>query len=512
MSARSLVTPRSVSKTRRDVIAWTVAIASAAYWLIDLAVLRGGTPAPLDDSWELVCAARELVLGHGFRTPMIHPPLWGLHDANNHVPVLVHGPLLPLALAPFVRVMGANAVDAVAWLAAACWVGAGVLTFRVASRAFGRGAAGLAAFVVTASPLALRMTHHDVAPAAGALFAAWVLDLVARPHPHAFIVGLALGFGSLVRPEFMLALPIVWMALGVRSAPGLVLGWALPVAPWALHTFRATGSPAFNLSSYLLIGFTPSHPGFSPMSDFELTPQRFGAALAATLPELPAKWAHMAPRAVRHMLAAPSASLGWLAAAGAWSALRAPEFRRRAALCLAAAAIPFVVVTLTESSERYVAEFLPLWALGVAGGLEALREGVAPRVPPGAARALAAAVLLMSTLPALIGEAANATMLRVWLAGERAGLAEHTSAHSTGSLMFSDTPDFVAWTTGHATIYVERADYMKLPGPGSWESPLPARGGPADEWFHADLRAVPSPTPGADVQSLEAAEDTTRAR
>ena len=250
MSAASLVTPPSHSKARGLVpLEWVVAIAAAIYWALDLAVLRGGTPAPLDDSWEMALAARELLAGHGFRTPMIHPPLYALRDAANHVPVLVHGPLLPLLLTPFVRLLGAAAVDAVAWLAAAFWVGTAVLTCRVASRAFGTGAAAFAAFLVIASPLALRMTHHDVAPAAGAFFAAWALDLIARPHPHSFAVGFVLGLGALVRPEFLLALPIAGLALGVRSWPALLLGYALPVAPWALHTFRATGSPAFNLSS-----------------------------------------------------------------------------------------------------------------------------------------------------------------------------------------------------------------------------------------------------------------------
>ena len=65
--------------------------------------------------------------------------------------------------------------------------------------------------------------------------------------------------------------------------------------------------------------------------------------------------------------------------------------------------------------------------------------------------------------------------------------------------MFSDTPDFVAFTTGRSVVWVTRAEYERLPGTRPEREPptdvgLPVRGTPADTWFHdADGRggAIP---------------------
>ena len=95
----------------------TLALA-AAFWALDLAALRAGVPDPLDDTWEYGVVARSLIEGHGFRTQVIHPPLWSLRDGANTVPVLIHGPLLPLLLAPRVRLYGPRALDWMPVLAA----------------------------------------------------------------------------------------------------------------------------------------------------------------------------------------------------------------------------------------------------------------------------------------------------------------------------------------------------------------------------------------------------------
>src|SRR5947208_1487409 len=102
---------------------WFVAILllSAAWWTLDLAVLRSGTPHPSDDHWEDFLIAEHLLAGGGFRTHLIYPPLWGLRDPRDlTVPVLVHGPLLPLlawrhgkARWPSRGTSGAHALDPV---------------------------------------------------------------------------------------------------------------------------------------------------------------------------------------------------------------------------------------------------------------------------------------------------------------------------------------------------------------------------------------------------------------
>src|SRR5260221_12892335 len=82
---------------------------AAAFWLLDLAALHAGVPDPLDDTWEYGVAARHLIEGDGFRTRVIHPPLVGLMDDRATVPVLIHGPLLPILISPIVA--GTGSVD-----------------------------------------------------------------------------------------------------------------------------------------------------------------------------------------------------------------------------------------------------------------------------------------------------------------------------------------------------------------------------------------------------------------
>ncbi|MBI5709370.1 MAG: hypothetical protein HZC42_03575, partial [Candidatus Eisenbacteria bacterium] len=72
------------------------------------------------------------------------------------------------------------------------------------------------------------------------------------------------------------------------------------------------------------------------------------------------------------------------------------------------------------------------------------------------------------------------------LAGERAALR----ARAGGGLLFSDTPDFAAWTTGRPTVWLTRAEHDRLPEIATAERP--ARGGPGDTWFH-DPRGPEAP-------------------
>jgi len=510
------VTPLAAGKTTRSIVPLVVAVA-ACFWALDLAVLHCGTPHPLDDVWEYGLVARSLLGGHGFRTAMIHPPLWTLRDAALTVPVLVHGPLLPLLIAPLVRAFGPVALDGVAWLAALFAVLAAALTARVVTRLGGGGAAALAALVVTTSPITLRMVHHDVAPAAGMLAVAAALELLTAPRPRGAARGLALGvvlgLGALVRPELLLVVPLAALALPPggrgRAITALIAGCTVVIAPWLLHAAHAVGSPLFNLSSYLMIGGTARHPDLSPMRDFGIPPARWQAAVAATWPELLPKWAHLAPRALKHLLVAPSAPLGWLAVAGTWFALRERGPSRRFALLgLVAAAIPFVLCTTTESSERYVAVFLPLWALALVRGIDALRASIAPALGPSRARALVAIALLASTAATLAAESREGRALERWLAEERRALASRSGHALATRPMFSDTPDFAAWTTQRSAVWLTAEEYARLPDRPAADRP--PRGDERDEWFHADVHAAPVPTRGG--SAAEIASEGERAR
>ena len=486
--AGSVVTPLPAGKPLGRLTA-AVAFAAACAWWIDLALLRGGTPHPLDDTWEYGLVARSLLAGHGFRTPMIHPPLWGLHDAALTVPVLVHGPLLSLLGAPALALLGPRSIDGAAWPAAGFAVLAAVFTARAVGRAAGTFSGAVAGALLTGSPILLRMVHHDLAPAAGACVVALLLDLVTRPRPHAFAVGVVTGAGVLVRPELLLTAPCAGIALGAAGLVPYALGVLLVVSPWAWHTWKAAGSPAFNLSSYLLIAYTPAHPGLAPLWDFAIPPSRWPAVLVQAMPSLPAKWLHFAPRAVKHMLMAPGPGLGFVSGLGLLVAARAPRTRRWALAALLAAMIPFVLGTTTESSERYVAVFLPLWVAGAvlwAGGQRR----------PRTARIALLVLMLPFTLHAVWTEAQQSAALRDWLAAERAALASRAAPELHARLLFADTPDFAAWTTGRPTIATTREAYLALPANTDSAHGVPSCGSALDEWFHGDVRALPAPTGG----------------
>ena len=462
-----------------------VTLSIACVWVVDLAVLRGGTPDPLDDTWEYGVAARALAAGQGFRTTMLHPPLWHMHDAAFTVPVLIHGPVLPVLLLPIVTSMPA-AIDQVAWIAALFATAAAVWTGRLAARRYGVPAGVAAALAFTAAPPVIHAVHHDLSPLVGALLFVAALDLVTRPRPRALACGLVLGVGWLVRPEFLLVAPLVAVLAPGRARAALAAGFLVPALPWAVHNLQATGSPIFNLSSYLVIGYTPERPGLSELSDFSLTPDRWPQVLRAALPHLPHKWLLACPHAIKRMLSAPSGSTGWVAVIGAISALATRETRRDAVVALAIAAVPFAVLVLTVYNERYVVPFMPLWAIAAARGAQVL----AARLPPwGRTARMPAALLLLlvipASLPAMVADAGVARALRERIARERAQLAARPAPPRP--LMFSDTPDFVGWTTGRATLWITPAQYQQLAPCMGREAPGPAppcRDGPEETWFH----------------------------
>src|SRR5215831_16727078 len=223
---------------------------AAAWWIFDLAVLRAGVPDRLDDTWEYGLVARSLLTGHGFRTPVLHPPLWALRDASLTVPVLVHGPLVPSLLAIPLALFGNGSLDHIAWLGALGALAAILPLVRLGERC-GDAALGFAAAILwTLSPLTLNAVHHDVGLTLGAVLAMAALELATRPAPRAGLAGIAIGLAALVRPELQCAIPILAVFAGRRAVP-LLLGAGACLLPWWIHHLRAVGQPFFNLSSYL---------------------------------------------------------------------------------------------------------------------------------------------------------------------------------------------------------------------------------------------------------------------
>ena len=485
-----------MSRRRLGPSPWLLAVASfvAVYWIADLAVLRAGPPHPLDDIWEDGVAARQLLAGRGFRTTMIYPPLWGLRDpATLTVPLLVHGPLLPLALALPLRLAGPGLLDHLAWVAAVLASITAYQVFRLAARWFGESVGAAAALLLTVSPILLDAVHHSLSVVVGGNLLLLAVDLAVREAPRPLLAGFSLGLGYWVRPELLLAAPILAGLAGLRGtsrAARLALGFAAPAGAWWWHQWAVSGMPLFNLSSYTLLGSTNAHPGHSVMRDFDLPSDRWPAALHAELPGLWRKWVAFSPRAARHAATALGATLGWLAPVGAWAMLRTRERRGPAMAGTLIALIPVATMTLALPVKLYLVPCLGLYAVAAARGAEWLlaQRGLLPGDPRRWVAALGL-VAALSSVPALLRVAREGRLAATLLAAERSGL-ESAAAEAKGPrLMFSDRPDFVAWTTGRATLWMEREEYQRLyPPDGAADTlrryGLPAGRDPAATWFH----------------------------
>jgi len=505
-----------------------VLVCAALFWALDLVVLRAGVPHPLDDVWEYGVTARHLLQGHGFRTSVIHPPLWGLQDGALTVPVLVHGPLLPFLYAPLLALFGAALLDQVAWLAAFFAFLTALVLFRLGTRHAGPAVGTASALAFTFAPLTVNGVNHDASVMVGAFLLVLVFDLLARDPPHVATAAIVLGLGVLVRPELPLALVGLSLLAGGAGTIVMVLGVVVLAGAWWWHNLAATGSPFFNLSSYLLVGPSGRWPEMGGMRDFALTPARWPQALLQEWPQVTRKALAYLPHALKRVLLTPSALTGWLAALGLFVGIARASTRWIAIAAFFCALIPVAVMSFTTFDTRYITPFLALWALSAALAAEWL-WGLLPRV--GHTRAwVAVLVLLMlpATVAALAHDAREAHALEVRLALERAQLAPRAtgaarlprltplglempadSGRAAPRLMFSDTPDFVAWTTGRPTLWVTRGEYERLPGPAVPAAPapaarggskgaakppppsataqsdtLPVRGGPEDTWFH----------------------------
>jgi hypothetical protein len=488
------------ASTPRRVGAWLL-LALAAVWIVDLALAHGGVPDLLDDTWEYAVSARHLLAGDGFVTSVIHPPLWTLRDTAMHVPLLIHGPLLPALFAGLIASFGPGIVDHTAWLAAGFAVLAGGLTYRLGKRLAGGAVGVAAALLYTLSPRTIEAVHHDVAIAAGAaLFAASLAAIVDRQAGmrlstrRAGAAGALLGLGYLVRPEFLFVAPLLALAAG-RRAWATFGAFALVALPWWVHHAVTVGSPFFNLSAYMMIGYRPAAPGLSVLRDFDIAPRDWPWALRQALPALPDKWMETAPHAFKRALFVPGAGTGLLAALGGLAALRSARLRRIAAWSAAVALLPVAIMTLTLYDERYLGPFVSLWAIAAAFGAATLAERLpdwmrAPRVWT--------SLLLLIALPSAAGPwraaAEGAAAARATLEAERRALEPLTAAGAESPrLMFSDTPDFTAWTTRRPVVWLTREDYEALPDcrpPAGVQPPQPAAGGA----LPAELKESDAPT------------------
>lgn len=473
-----------------------VVLIASAYWILDLAALGSGPPHPLDDIWEDGVVARSLGAGHGFRTTVLYPPLWTQRDpATSTVPMLVHGPLLPVALVAPLRWFGPGLLDHLAWAAAALAVLLAAQAHRLARRWFDEPSAVTAAGLLTLSPVLLNAVHHSLSVVVGACLLLAACDFTWRDRPRAWLGGLTLGLCYLVRPEMLLAAPVLAVSCR-RLATALRFGaaFALVAAAWGWHQWHASGAPLFNLSAYTLLSFTPTWPEYSVLRAFDLAPGHGSETLRAALPDLWSKWLWNLPRAARHAVTATGATTGWLALVGGALALRDSRRAVVAAVTLLSG-IPVAMMTLFQPVPLYLVSFLGLYAIAAGNGA----AWVAGRLGPSLARPRRwlpslATLALVATTPALWRAWDEGRRTAVLLAADRRGLSS-LARTSEQPLLFSDRPDFVAWTTGRPTLYVTREEYEELypaSGPVVGERPygLPPARDPRDTWFHSGHWAV----------------------
>ncbi len=474
--------------------AFLLALAAvAAWWIVDLALWRAGPPHPLDDVWEDALLARSLLQGHGFHTLMIYPPIWGLRDpATLMVPALVHGPLLPLLLAPLLALFGPGAVDQSAWLAALAAALAAAFAGRAAWRVVSPAAGFAALPLVTLAPILLVGVHHAMSVAFGALAVAVAMDALLRERPRPLVAGIALGLGYLVRPELLLAAPL--LALGPRLRRAELARFAAAFVacalPWWIHHARIVGSPFFNLTSYTLLGYSRQHPGLSTLDDFSLTPARWPAVLAAEWPVVLEKAQGNAKLALAHAARIPSSLTGWLMPVGLVALLARRERRRLALAGTLVALVPVAMMVVTRPVPLYAAPMLPLHALAAAAGAQALCRTRRWRLPAGTWVPALLALSLAAAWPGVRTARTEAPLERALLRDERAALAGLAAppAAAPPAPLFSDRPDFVAWTTGRPAIVASPERYVALyplDGRAVARPPgLPARRDPALTWFH----------------------------
>jgi hypothetical protein len=508
-------------------------ILAIGWWVLDLAVLRAGVPHPLDDTWEDGIVARLLVDGHGFRSHMIYPPLWELRDPQTlTVPVLVHGPLMPLLLALPLEWGGPAMLDRIAWFGAVCAMLALFPLFRLTARFFDEPVAAAACALFTLSPLLIDAVNHYVSTVLGAFLVAWTLDLLVRERPRAIAAGVVAGACSLTRPEMVIAAPVLaflsgWggaraaspskgtagaherkaadandadrRAVAVSRTPTLdppphagwaaafrfLLAFAAVASWWWWERWRATGSPFFNLTSYLLASFSPAHPGDALVRDFTVPPRLFSRVLADALPTLWSKWAYTFPRAIRRALGTPADAFGWLVPAGFAAAWWRRETRRVAVSLALIAVIPLVAVTLIAPVRLYPVPFLPLYAIAATLGARWLVQRLPWARRPRAWLLFLALIAVPSAAIELKEQAALARSLERWLVFDRRALAgAHATTEERSRLMFSDTPDFVAWTTGRPTVWLTRAELASVFRPGAEPPPGMQAPQPEDTWYH----------------------------
>ena len=348
-------TLRTVSGTRTSLAALFLALAlplvGCLLWMLhaDAWGLGGRSPVLNYDSAQYALAARELAT-HGRLATTFALPLELTRHAAPPWPLAVVQPGLVLAEAALfrmapkeVRLGGATLLnlsrpDQREWLALllpfCCYILIGLLLAVVASRLLRRHAPSLPEGRRLAAALTVGLAFYldpeaqhfaaggftELPFTLGLLLALTALAL-GRTQRSPLLFGLLLGVTGTLRANMLWLAPV--LALGVMllaprgrrlRALGLVLlGCAVPLTPWWLYKWRMFGSPAWDLTRFVVWDGVQGRTWFSlyHLAEIPVLPAGLEAARL-----LAAKAAANLPRLLLDVLTGPRAL--WLGAIALW--------------------------------------------------------------------------------------------------------------------------------------------------------------------------------------------------
>lgn len=222
----------------------------------------------------------------------------------------------------------------------------------------------------------------------GLLFGMLGLALGA-PGRHPFAYGLVLGLAGLFRANMLWLAPL--LALGgawaapegrrLRTLPLVLLGFAVPLAPWWIYKWAAFGSPSWDLTRYVIWDGVQGRSWFSLYHLPELPQVPSGAEGARLLAE---KVMLNLPRMLKPLLYGPRGV--WFAGLAFWLLFARPSRPLFAAGLFALASLALGALTAAVSMPwlRYM---FPARVLGEAAGVLAVgalvvhfgREGLTAR-------------------------------------------------------------------------------------------------------------------------------------
>lgn len=194
--------------------------------------------------------AENIAQGYGYSSSYYRwfepvPP-----DSLEHHPDLARPPLLPVLGAATMRLPGSYMVYArlTPALLGALSV---LLVYGVGAALFGRRSGLLASVVMAVYPYAVYYSARWSTENLALVFlwtAVWLwLRRTSRPSRSALLMGAALGFAGLARPNMLLVAGAVvvlsFARLGVRRAVLVVTGLLVILTPWAARNYSVTGVP-----------------------------------------------------------------------------------------------------------------------------------------------------------------------------------------------------------------------------------------------------------------------------